>query len=245
MKGDGLMDPGGCSIFIITLLQMLALNAAFAFDNAAVLLMAANGLERKDAVKAISAGISGAIILRLLFAVVLAKAVDLSRFPLSFIGGIILIMLTLKMTADTSVSKGKAVMVSVIMTIILGDLWMSLDNTIALVVLAKGNILLLVLGLLSNIPIILGLVYLGEKALKWFPPVIYIAAALLAYTGIGMIVSDQYINNYVNLLQYSHSALVAAGLVILYGVINTDWQKCWLTLKARWLTLKIKQLSKA
>lgn len=234
------IDPGGSSIILI-LLQMLLLNCAFALDNAAILLMAANGLERKDAVKAIFAGISGAIILRLLFAVILAAAVNMSKFPLSFVGGVILILLTLKMT-ETSRTRGKAAIFSVVLTIILGDLWMSLDNTIALVVLAKGNMSLLIAGLLSNIPIILCLAYLGDKVLKLFPPVIYIAAALLAYTGIQMILSDPWINNHINLQQYGYMGWIAAGLVILYGAINTDWERCRLRLKLR-AKLKEKQVS--
>ena len=75
-------------------------------------------------------------------------------------------------------------------TIIIADIVMSLDNTLAIAAIARDDYLLLVIGLGLSIPLII----FGSKILcvlmNRFPVIVYIGAGLIAWTAGEMIIED-------------------------------------------------------
>jgi predicted tellurium resistance membrane protein TerC len=67
---------------------------------------------------------------------------------------------------------------------------MSLDNTLAIAGVAKGNMTLLIIGLLLSIPLIVLGSTIIMKFMDRFPVVVYIGAGLIAWTAGEMIESD-------------------------------------------------------
>ena len=70
-----------------------------------------------------------------------------------------------------------------IRTILVADLVMSLDNVLAVAAAAKGNVPLLVMGLLVSIPLIIFGATLLTKVMERFPIIITVGAALLGFLG--------------------------------------------------------------
>jgi predicted tellurium resistance membrane protein TerC len=95
---------------------------------------------------------------------------------------------------------------------------MSLDNTIAVAVTAKGNYLLLGLGLSVSIPIVIG----GSAAIMWvlgkFPFLVWVGAMLLGWIAGDIFVNDPVLERLigedgVELLHYP-AALLGAAIVL-------------------------------
>jgi YjbE family integral membrane protein len=81
-------------------------------------------------------------------------------------------------------------MLAAIRTILVADLVMSLDNVLAVAAAAKGNVPLLVLGLLISIPLIVFGATLLTKVMDRFPIIITIGAALLGFLAGEMLLTD-------------------------------------------------------
>src|SRR5207247_9249437 len=77
-----------------------------------------------------------------------------------------------------------------IKTILIADLVMSLDNVIAVAAVAKGSILLLVLGLLISIPLVVFGATMLMKVMERYPVIIVVGAALIGYVAGEMLVTD-------------------------------------------------------
>src|SRR5256885_8421204 len=77
-----------------------------------------------------------------------------------------------------------------IKTILVADLVMSLDNVIAVAAVAKGSIVLLVLGLVISIPLVVFGATILMKLMETYPVIITVGAALIGYVAGEMLVTD-------------------------------------------------------
>src|SRR5256885_15822920 len=77
-----------------------------------------------------------------------------------------------------------------IKTILIADLVMSLDNVIAVAAVAKGSIVLLVLGLVISIPLVVFGATMLMKIMETYPVIITVGAALIGYVSGEMLVTD-------------------------------------------------------
>jgi nucleotide-binding universal stress UspA family protein len=85
---------------------------------------------------------------------------------------------------------GGTSLAAAIKTILLADLVMSLDNVIAVAAAAKGNTLLLVIGLAISIPLVVFASRLLLTLMDRFPVIITLGAALLGWVAGDMAVTD-------------------------------------------------------
>jgi len=72
---------------------------------------------------------------------------------------------------------------------------MSLDNVIAVAAVAKGSILLLVLGLLISIPLVVFGATMLMKIMETYPVIITVGAALIGYVSGEMLVTDPVVSS--------------------------------------------------
>jgi YjbE family integral membrane protein len=122
-------------------------------------------------------------------------AIQLLTLPyLKIIGAILLVYIGVDLLKgeDEEEGDGKEIngMMAAIRTILIADLVMSLDNVLAVAAAAKGNLPLLVLGLLISIPLIVFGATLLTKVMERFPIIITIGAALLGFLAGEMLVTD-------------------------------------------------------
>jgi len=196
----------GSPEFWIGLLEIIGVNILLSGDNAVVIALAARSLHGRRQKQAIIWGSVAAIVARVILTVF---AVELLKLPsLKIIGSLLLFWIAVKLLLpgkeDGNGIQGSNHLFSAIKIIVLADLVMSLDNVIGVAAAAKGNIILLILGLAISIPLIIFGSTLILKLMQRFPVIITLGAALLGYIAGEMLVSDpltiNWINNYANVL---------------------------------------------
>lgn len=184
---------------IFDLLMIIGLDLVLAGDNAVVIGMASRNLPLKQRKKAILWGTAAAVVIRILMIFV---AVQLLNTPLVMaIGGLLLIWVAIKLLIeedddDINKIKGGKTLSQAVMTIVMADIIMGLDNVIAVAGASHGNILLIVVGIAVSIPIVVGCSGLISSVMNKYPSVVYIGAGLIAYTAALMITSDPIVKKY-------------------------------------------------
>jgi YjbE family integral membrane protein len=202
-------------------------------DNALVIGAAAASLPRKQRYTAILTGGIGAIVLRITFTLVAAL---LLRLPLlQAIGGILLLAIAIKLLLDRerdlregghaakaeteTQANGKSGaqrgFVSALLTIMVADVTMSLDNVLAVAALASEHIPLLIGGLLLSILILMVGSALVAELINRLPWLLDVAALVLGWTASNMILHDRRLGPILE--QQSWTAVVVP--VVLLGVI--------------------------
>ncbi len=184
--------------FLAALLQVVLVNIILSGDNAVVIALAARNLAPRHRKLAIFWGSLGAIALRVVLTV---AAVELLKVPfLQFVGGLLLIWIAVKLLieddAADAAQRAHTDLFGAIRTILIADVVMSLDNTLAIAGVAQGDALLLTIGLVLSIPLIVLGSTLIMKIMDRFPVVVYLGAALIAWTAGEMIDSDAAVRPY-------------------------------------------------
>jgi YjbE family integral membrane protein len=188
-------------------------NIVLSGDNAVVIAMAARTLQPSQRSKAIFWGSAAAIIMRILLTIV---AIQLLSLPyLKMIGAALLVYIGVDLLRgeEEGDGDGKEVngLAAAIRTILIADLVMSLDNVLAVAAAAKGNLPLLVLGLLVSIPLIIFGATLLTKVMERFPIIITIGAALLGFLAGEMLLTDPAVTSYLGAM--SEQSVTIAGFV--------------------------------
>lgn len=146
---------------LIALAQVVMIDVALAGDNAIVVGLAASRVAAAMRRKVIFWGIAGAVVLRVLFAVLATRLFDIIGLTLA--GGILLLWVCWKMyrelrrgpedqaaVAGNAGAKAPRTAMSfraAVAQIIVADLSMSLDNVLAVAGAAKNDLMILVIGL--------------------------------------------------------------------------------------------------
>jgi YjbE family integral membrane protein len=198
--------------FWIALSQIILINIVLSGDNAVVIALACRSLPPRQQKKAILFGSVGAILLRV---VLTFFAVFLLNQPyLKLVGAALLLWIgvgLLKGEDGEEEMEGHSNLAAAIKTIVIADLVMSLDNVIGVAAAAKGNVPLLVFGLVISIPLIIFGSTLILKLMNRFPVIITIGAGLLGWVAGEMTLTDPAIHDFVEKHHYLHNILPALG----------------------------------
>jgi YjbE family integral membrane protein len=207
--------------FLIALTQIMLVNIVLSGDNAVVIALAARNLPSKLKKTAVLWGGGGAIVLRILMSVI---AVELLKIPfLQFLGALLLVWIAVKLLVENDADAGHhhahANLLGAVKTIIIADVLMSLDNTLAIAGVAKGNQTLLIVGLALSVPLIVFGSTIIMRLMDRFPIIVYIGAGLIAWTSGAMIDGDKAMQPYLPpiLLEPPVLPLLLTLGVIAYG----------------------------
>jgi len=207
--------------------SILLANVVLSGDNAVVIAMAARTLKPEQRGKAIFWGSAAAIVMRIVLTIV---AIKLLTMPfLKMVGAFLLVYIGVDLLKgeDEDDGNGKEIngMMAAIRTILIADLVMSLDNVLAVAAAAKGDLPLLVLGLLVSIPLIVFGATLLTKVMERFPIIITVGAALLGFLAGEMLLTDPAVVEYLG--KMSDQVVTIAGVVgaVLVVAIGTWMQK--------------------
>ncbi|MEF7612888.1 TerC family protein [Aquincola sp. MAHUQ-54] len=202
------------SDFWIALTQIVLINIVLSGDNAVVIAMASRSLAPSQQKKAILFGSIGAIVLRVILTFF---AVYLLTLPyLKLIGAGLLFWIgigLLKGDDGDEELAGHSSLAAAIKTIVVADLVMSLDNVVGVAAAAKGNVPLLVLGLVISIPLIIFGSTVLLKLMERFPLIITAGAALLGWVAGEMAIGDPAITNFAEHHHLLHTVVPAVGAV--------------------------------
>jgi len=213
--------------FWVALFQIILINIVLSGDNAVVIALACRDLPPKQQKNAIIFGSVGAIVLRV---VLTFFAIYLLTLPyLKLIGAALLLWIgvgLLKGEDGEENLESHSNLAAAIKTIIVADLVMSLDNVIGVAAAAKGNVVLLVVGLVISIPLIIYGSTLILKLMARFPVIITIGAGLLGWVAGEMAMSDPAIKDWAAGQHTLHMAAPVLGALL---VVATGK---WLTSRA-------------
>ncbi|NOT19589.1 MAG: TerC family protein [Sideroxydans sp.] len=203
--------------------KIIMIDLLLSGDNAVVIALACRNLPEAQRRKGIMYGVGGAIGLRV---VLTFFAVSLLSLPyLKLIGAALLIWIGIKLILPDEEGHGEGNIKAdtqlwgAIKTIIIADFVMSLDNVLGVAAAAKGNVGLLVFGLLISIPLIAWSSQLVLKLIDRFPFIIMAGGALLGYVAGEMLVTETVLQPLVETRHWMHWLVpaVCAVLVLAAG----------------------------
>lgn len=210
------------------LMSIFMINLVLSGDNAVVIAMASRNLPPKQQRAAILMGSAGAIIFRVILTVII---VFLLKIPfLQAVGGLLLVYIAVKLLVkeeEGEECEAASSLTQAIKVIIFADLIMSLDNTLAIAAVSKGNWLMLIIGLATSIPIIIFCSQILLYLMKKFPIIIYIGSGILAWTAGKMLVEDKKVSQFLHQYYSSNNIAgiieIAVPVVITFFVIAYGW----------------------
>jgi YjbE family integral membrane protein len=217
-----MLEMFATSSFWVDVLKIIMIDILLSGDNAVVIALACRNLPEAQRKQGILYGMAGAVGLRI---VLTFFAVSLLAIPyLKLVGAFLLIWIGIKLILpddehDEGSIKADARLIGAVKTIIIADFVMSLDNVLGVAAAAKGNVPLLVFGLLISIPLIAWSSQLVLKLIDRFPYIIYCGGALLGYVAGEMLVTEVLFATIVESRHYVHwlVPVVCAVLVLVIG----------------------------
>ena len=212
---EAALNPG----FWISVLQIIAIDILLGGDNAIVIALACRRLPEAQRKQGIFWGVVGAIGLRV---ILIFFALQLLAIPfLKIVGGLLLLWIGIKLLQPEEEVhdsiEGSTHLLGAIRTIIIADAVMSLDNVIAVAAAAKGDLGLVVFGILVSIPIVVWGSKFVLKLMDRLPVVITFGGALLGWIAGDMLLGDAVVKPYLEgqpgWLKYAAST--AGALVVM------------------------------
>jgi YjbE family integral membrane protein len=208
--------------FWVDLFKIIVINLLLSGDNAVVIALACRNLPLELRKKGVLFGVGGAIVLRILLTLF---AVSLLALPyLKLVGALLLLWIGIKLIVPEEEHNTVGIqtgtkLLGAIKIILIADLVMSLDNVLGVAAAAKGNVPLLVFGLVISIPIIMWSSQLVLKLIDRFPLIIYAGGALLGYVAGEMLAGEALFESLVVTHDYLHWLIPAfcAALVLAAG----------------------------
>jgi YjbE family integral membrane protein len=196
-------------------------------DNALVIGAAASKLPRKQRWLAILLGGGGAIVLRIAFAII---ATLLLQLPLlKAIGGVLLMVIAVRLLMDrntetnsegdqqkqTGETGGKRGFFPALMTILVADVTMSLDNVLAVGALAAGELQILAIGLVVSILFLLVGSALIAELIARLPWLLDLASLVLGWTAANMILEDIKLGPVLDRFPWTDYAIPAVAIALI------------------------------
>ena len=145
---------------IIIFIQIVLIDLVLAGDNAIIIGMVASQFPPEQRKKIIFWGISGAVVLRIILTLLTAYLLQIQGIRL--IGGLALLYIVYKLYIDVikkqsedheNIKVDNSSFFKAIITVLLADFTMSLDNVLGVAGAAKDHYFLLIFGLLLSIAI--------------------------------------------------------------------------------------------
>ena len=184
--------------FLAAFLSITLIDLVLAGDNAVVIAMAVQNLQGKQRKWGIIFGAAAAVLLRVAATFVCAQLL-LIQF-VKFAGGAVIIWIAVKLLLmgaieEDGAHKTAGSVSQAIWIIVIADISMSIDNMLAVAGACKGNVFLLLFGLVLSIPLVVAGAGLLSMLMSRYPIILYIGAAILGKVGGEMMITDPFIEN--------------------------------------------------
>ena len=193
---------------LIALTQVILIDVVLAGDNAVVVGMAAARVEARQRARVIFWGVGGAVVLRILFALVATQLLAIVGLLLA--GGILLLWVCWKMFRDIKAATHAAepayaggvpggpadaktiTFSAALIQIVIADASMSLDNVLAVAGAAKGDMVVLVIGLVVAVAFMGFMSHYIARLLSRHIWISWIGLAIVLYVAVEMIWSGSH-----------------------------------------------------
>jgi YjbE family integral membrane protein len=221
---------------------IVLVDLALSGDNALVIGAAAAALPQRQRTQAILLGGAGAVVLRIVFAI---AATLLLQLPfVQALGGLVLLYIAARLLMERTgeheervdeqakliphvaaapqhagASSGASDFTRALLTILVADVTMSLDNVLAIGALAAGELPVLIVGLVLSIVLVLAGSALVANLIRRLPWLLDVAALVLGWTAASMVLHDLRLGLALhNILPYTEIVLYTLGVGIVLAV---------------------------
>ena len=182
---------------IIIFFQIVFIDLVLAGDNAIIIGMVASQFDQNLRKKIIFWGIGAAVVLRIIFTLITAYLLQING--LKTIGGILLLYIAYKLYKDViknedqdkqKIKTDNSTLFKAIMTVIVADVSMSLDNVLGVAGAAGDHYTLLVFGLILSIFLMAVVATIISKWIKKYKWIGWLGLLAILAVAIELIYSD-------------------------------------------------------
>ena len=182
---------------VVIFFQIVFIDLVLAGDNAIIIGMVASQFDNNLRKKIIFWGIAAAIILRIIFTLITAYLLQING--LKFIGGLLLLYIAYKLYKDViknevsdqpKIKTDNSSFLKAVITVIIADVSMSLDNVLGVAGAAKDHYALLVFGLILSIILMATVANVISKWIKKYKWIGWLGLLAIVVVAIELIYSD-------------------------------------------------------
>jgi YjbE family integral membrane protein len=182
---------------IIIFFQIVFIDLVLAGDNAIIIGMVASQFKDEVRKKIIFWGIGAAIILRIIFTLITAYLLQING--LKTIGGLLLLYIAYKLykdviksdiKSDKKIKNSNSTFFKAVITVIIADVSMSLDNVLGVAGAAREHYALLVFGLVLSIILMATVATIISKWIKKYKWIGWLGLLAILVVAIELIYSD-------------------------------------------------------
>ena len=177
--------------------QIVLIDLFLEGDNAIIIGLVASQFDQNLRKKIIFWGIGAAIVLRIIFTLITAYLLQIDG--LKFVGGLLLLYISYKLYRDVikneslsgkKIKSGNLTFYKAILTVIIADVSMSLDNVLGVAGAAKDHYFLLVFGLILSILLMATVANVISKWIKKYKWIGWLGLLAIMAVAIDLIYSD-------------------------------------------------------
>jgi len=179
--------------FWLSVLEVIWVNILLSGDNAVVIALACRGLPPRERMWGMVIGAGFASILLILFTALVSVLMTLPYLRLA--SAVALIWIAVKLLApprhdEEDTPEAVQDLWRAVRIVVIADIVMSLDNVIAIAAIAKGNYVLLTLGLVVSIPMVIAGSAIILALIERIPALVWGGAAVLGWVAGDIFSSD-------------------------------------------------------
>ena len=202
--------------FCLNVLSIVLIDLVLAGDNAVVIALAVKALPKHKRLLGIAFGAGFAVALRIALTYFAAQLLMISY--VKFIGGVLIFWIALKLLVQDieaeETGREATNIWGAIWIIMIADLTMSTDNILALAGASKGNLFLLLFGLILSIPLVVFGSALLSRLMDRYPIIVYLGAAVLGKVAAELVLTDPVVEGMIRISHTSLYILEALGAVL-------------------------------
>ena len=182
---------------LVIFFQIVFIDLVLAGDNAIIIGMVASQFKDEIRKKIIFWGIGAAIVLRIVFTLITAYLLQING--LKTIGGLLLLYIAYKLYKDViknginddkKIETDSSTFFKAIMTVVIADVSMSLDNVLGVAGAARDHYVLLVFGLILSILLMATVATIISKWIKKYKWIGWLGLLAILAVAIQLIYSD-------------------------------------------------------
>src|SRR2546429_5780059 len=198
------------------------LNLLLSGDNALVIALAVRALPPRQRVLGQIWGALGAVALRVVFVAIVTL---LLRVPLlQVVGGLLLLWIAVRLVRPEDMDgagmrHGSSVWEAV-WIIIVADITMSLDNVLAIAAAARGEMILVVIGIALSLPIVIWGAGLLARLMNRWAWIVWLGGGFLAYVAVEMVFEDKAVVGWLGAMGMQMKMPVSVGAGALAAAVR-------------------------
>jgi len=178
--------------FWIRLLEIGFLNLLLSGDNAVLIALAVRSLPRRQRVLGQIWGTVGAVVLRLAFVGVVSRLLELAFLRVA--GGLVLLWIAYKLVqpegGEPETGRHGRSFWHAVWLILVADVTMSLDNVLAIAGAARGDMILVAVGIAMSVPIVIVGSGVLAALMNRYPAIIWVGGGVLGFVAGEMLLDD-------------------------------------------------------